>query len=504
MNENIIYTINSNYMLKNDLKRIVLCYRYHPVFSSPSHYAAEREFFSYIHPEQAKIFSLFDGEKKLGQIIAEIANKLSLSEKRVEKLIFPFIENNTRLGVDYKGNKFMFPKNFIVPINKNAALYSYKACDFDCEELEFKNYRLNKFPMEVTLMVNTICAVDCIYCYADCRKKMDCQIPVQTLENLFNDCKRNNVRAFGLMGGEVLKYKNWRWIVSKMMDCGYTPYISTKIPISDKVVCDIYDSGIRLFQISLDSFDGNILEKNLNIIHGDLYIRKMRKTLSDFEKIGMNINVHAVITIHNKEVSHLKKYLHELTFYKNIKNVQLSVVGESLYKDGYDKHKLNQLDVEEISNYVNESVEKNIYPFTISVSTGYTKKGYIKDRNSKEETYKKRGLCSANVRQVFILPNGDVTICEELMFHPQFILGNVIEQDLGTIWKNNKLKTLEDKKIYMNSRCGKCKKFVSCKSSESRGVCWKEILHAYGMEKWNFPDPKCPHAPTNMRPFYVE
>jgi hypothetical protein len=34
-------------------------------------------------------------------------------------------------------------------------------------------------------------------------------------------------------------------------------------------------------------------------------------------------------------------------------------------------------------------------------------------------------------------------------------------------------------------------------------VC-NEILHAYGDEKWNYPDPKCPYAPTKMRSFYVE
>jgi radical SAM protein with 4Fe4S-binding SPASM domain len=353
-------------------------------------------------------------------------------------------------------------------------------------------------------MVNTVCAVDCIYCYADCRKKTDCQIPLERLEKLFEDCKKYGVRSFDLMGGEVLKYKSWRWLVSKMMNYGYTPYISTKIPVTKSVIQELYDFNIRMFQISLDSFEGNILEKNLSIAHGDRYIEKMRATLRNFETIGINLNIHAVITTHNKEISHLKEYLSELTAYRHIINVQLSIVGESLYKEGYSSHKLNRQEIDAISNYVTEVTENKVYPFTVSLSKGYVKDQFIKDRAYKREAYKKRGLCSANVRQVFILPNGDVTICEELMFHSQFILGNVIEQDLKTIWRNNKLKSLEDSRLYSNSRCGKCKEFANCKGPESRGVCWKEILHAYGDDKWNYPDPKCPHAPTKMNSFYIE
>jgi radical SAM protein with 4Fe4S-binding SPASM domain len=143
------------------------------------------------------------------------------------------------------------------------------------------------------------------------------------------------------------------------------------------------------------------------------------------------------------------------------------------------------------------------YPFSVNISLGSRKTKYINDKTIKEENYKKRSLCTGNVRQVFILPDGGVTICEELMFNPNFLLGNIIEEDLQTIWKKNRLKHLEEKATYLNSRCGKCKSFSDCKGSESRGVCWKEILHAYGEDKWNYPDPKCPHAPTDMRPFYV-
>jgi radical SAM protein with 4Fe4S-binding SPASM domain len=479
-------------------------YRYNPLITEPSHYFAETNFCSYIHPEQAKIFALFDGNRNLFQVTVEVAKRLNISREQAEKIIIPYIENEERLNVSFGGNRFTFPKNFIVPVKEKTPVFQYKENDFRCDNLDFKNNRLYTFPMDVTFMVNTICLVDCIYCYADCRKKMDCRIPLATLDKLINDCHQNNVRVFALMGGEVLKYKDWKWLVAKMVNCGFTPFISTKIPIGNDVIDELCNLGIKQFQISLDSFDGSILEKNLHIVQGERYIAKMRKTLKGIENRGIELNIHAVVTTHNKELSHLKRYLQELALYKNIKKVQLSIAAESLYKDNYSLHKLNNNETEILFAYVREVNKSRIYPFDINASSGFLKAKYVGDSESKKDVYKTRGLCSANARQVFILPNGDVTICEELMFHPQFILGNIMKQDLQTIWQNNKLKRLEDVKTYVNSRCGKCGEFANCKGPAAKGVCWKEILHAYGSDKWNYPDPKCPHAPKEMRPFYIE
>jgi len=77
---------------------------------------------------------------------------------------------------------------------------------------------------------------------------------------------------------------------------------------------------------------------------------------------------------------------------------------------------------------------------------------------------------------------------------------------LQTIWKRNKLDYLEDINYYKDSPCGNCSSFDMCKKSKvkSKGVCWKEIVHAYGEEKWNYPDPKCPYAPQEINKFYME
>ncbi|MCL2073697.1 MAG: radical SAM protein [Marinilabiliaceae bacterium] len=495
------YAINHNYMIRNDQNRAFISYRYHLLHVKPSHFDAETDFFSFIHPEQAKILALFDGKRDLLEIINIVASRLNTTEERAESLISNLIENKNMLNTVFQGNIFTFPKNLIVPLKDNAPVYTYSQKQFNCLTTDFKSLRLYRFPLDVTFMVNTVCNVDCIYCYADCRKKFDCQIPQERLEKLISDCKENKVRIFDLMGGEVLMYKNWQWLLKTMIKYGFTPFLSTKIPINNQTIQEIKSLGIKKLQISLDSFEGNVLEKNLNITNGNRYIEKMRKTLNNIEKTGLELNIHAVITQYNKEVSHINKYLEELSKIKCVNNVQISIVGGSMYKSGYENHKLSSKEIEQIEQYIN-TVQKN-FSFKINLSYGMNKNNYLGNKEFKTYSYNKRGLCSGNVRQVFILPDGNVTICEELMFNKNFILGNIIDEDLQSIWKKNRLKHLEEKNAYHNSVCGKCKDFDNCKSPQSRGVCWKEILHAYGEEKWNYPDPKCPHAPRKMKKFYI-
>ena len=42
----------------------------------------------------------------------------------------------------------------------------------------------------------------------------------------------------------------------------------------------------------------------------------------------------------------------------------------------------------------------------------------------------------------FVLPDGKVSACEQLYWHPQFILGDLKEQTLAEIWQSPRAKAL--------------------------------------------------------------
>jgi radical SAM protein with 4Fe4S-binding SPASM domain len=121
----------------------------------------------------------------------------------------------------------------------------------------------------------------------------------------------------------------------------------------------------------------------------------------------------------------------------------------------------------------------------------------------KAKVFGRRSLCSGNVVSLFVLPEGQVTICEELYWSPKFILGDVTKQSLMEIWNSenaNKLSNLSQSDFRPRSACKYCPDFSICHST--LGVCWKFIYLAYGTEYWDLPDPRCPLAPPPVNEFY--
>jgi hypothetical protein len=47
-----------------------------------------------------------------------------------------------------------------------------------------------------------------------------------------------------------------------------------------------------------------------------------------------------------------------------------------------------------------------------------------------------------------------------------------------------------------------CEQFEAC--HKINGVCWKQVIIAYGYDKWDYPDPRCPKAPKPVRRFWLE
>ena len=106
-----------------------------------------------------------------------------------------------------------------------------------------------------------------------------------------------------------------------------------------------------------------------------------------------------------------------------------------------------------------------------------------------------RGFCSGNYSSLFILPDGNVTMCEELYWIDTFFLGNVLQSSLEEIWNSSRalsLFNIKQESVPSDSLCSKCKDFVKCRSLKQ--VCYKEIIKNYGEDKWYYPDVNCPYT----------
>lgn len=109
--------------------------------------------------------------------------------------------------------------------------------------------------------------------------------------------------------------------------------------------------------------------------------------------------------------------------------------------------------------------------------------------------FNERSVCAGNYLQLFILPDGKVTICEELYWHPKFIVGNILEQSLNEIWNSEaalSLYYIKQSKISDESPCKICKDYEVCRIPKQ--VCYRDIVRKYGTKHWDYPDVNCPKS----------
>ncbi|MCR5312237.1 MAG: SPASM domain-containing protein [Bacteroidaceae bacterium] len=91
--------------------------------------------------------------------------------------------------------------------------------------------------------------------------------------------------------------------------------------------------------------------------------------------------------------------------------------------------------------------------------------------------------------------SGKVSVCEQLYWHPQFIIGDLKTQSLTKICNLPKAKALFafNKSDYVDSSCSKCKALDFCNTNKRR--CYVKTIKAYGTDNWNYPDPRCEFSP---------
>lgn len=114
-------------------------------------------------------------------------------------------------------------------------------------------------------------------------------------------------------------------------------------------------------------------------------------------------------------------------------------------------------------------------------------------------------MCSGNLNALYILPDGKVTICEELYWHPHFIIGDLKKQTLKEIWNSQKAKDifyLKQSSIPSDSPCSSCQDFFECR--KYKHICWRDTILAYGADKWYYPDISCPKAPHINKDIAIE
>ena len=491
LNYTDILVLNPAYYLKNDGNKIIFCTRENLKGVKIPY----ESFFSYLHPLNAQLLSFFNGENLLRDAINKASLHFKMTKDEIYNIVSELIENQEGKSIRYKWHWMYFPKNVLVNINKVDKHHASELNSFlTYDKVDLGAFRLSA-PISANLLLTMKCYTDCIYCYANRQVNYNLMSLTQ-VKSIIHQAKDLNMMNLDVNGGEVLLHPYCIEIFSEMIKCGFYPAISTKIPISRDTILRLKEIGVKSIQLSLDTISPSILTELLQV--NGHYFQKIDQTLHFLDQEGIDTTIHSVLCTQNSSINDLSELVKYLSSFSCIVDIRFSPAGYSLYKGNNSAFRPSLSELLEVSAYV-ENYNKTNVNNKIILDDYYTK-DYYQDEN----LFYNRAICTANLRSFTILPDGRVTICEELYDHPQFIIGDLTKQTIMEVWNSSKaleLFHLKKEKVDKESKCYNCSEFRKCR--EVRGVCWKEILMAYGKDKWDYPDPRCPKAPEMNNTIYT-
>jgi len=505
------YITNPNYILKNDKKRFELIRKeIHNLFMNIENMPETDDVHMPIHPLIALLLYLFNGRNTLRHVISKFSNITGYPREHTEKFILELLKTSLNPDKDnflkFDDHGFFLPKNLLLEQNDGLMREdSFRLEEFMIprDQLDLKSLR-SYVPSSFILELNFKCVTNCVYCYANRSQVDECSIPFERIKELIQEAKKLRLRAVDLCGGEVFLYENWEILLRELVENGFMPYISTKIPIDEKTIQKIKEIGIKGIQFSLDTLERESLKQLLHVNND--YKDSILNSLKLMRQYDLKIAVNAQITSLNQEISGVKDLLDFLLTFENLYSFRLGAIGYSLYKseENYKKYAPSLEIITEIRKMIKHYKEK-YKRVSISISGYSSVKDIQKKPDEKEKFFSKRARCSGNFYAFVVLPDGQVTVCEELYFHPRFIIGNLQKQSIEEVWHSEKaleLYHLSKDMVGEGSICRDCEQFEPC--HKLKGVCWKQVIAAYGMEKWDYPDPRCPKAPKPERRFWLE
>ncbi|NOU18658.1 MAG: radical SAM protein [Bacteroidales bacterium] len=483
------YILNPDYNFRNDIKRSVI------IANSESQCEySNQEWLSFIHPVQAMILSFFSSPIAIDNVVENLIDFLNLNKEEVLNLINPFIENKETIFTQYNGATFKFPKRIIVKYESHLKInYTYAPEDFIYKELDFETARLMKSPSAITVMVTNRCVTNCIYCYADRSKEMSCIIPFERIKELIEEAKILKIKDVHVSGGEFFLYERWHDLLEELYKHGYEKiFISTKVPIKEEDIIKLKQFPNLSFQFSFDSLSGDKLQRILGVSRS--YLTKMKKTFEKMDEYGISYHVLSILTKINSDKKDLLELHNYLSTLKKIKKWQVRIAFKSLYSSTeFETIKLQENERIETLKYVDEL--NKLQKITVEIDKSNLERGYFSaEKGSKSFS---GASCSANRSHMFILPDGNVTICEQMYWKKRFIIGNILNNSIEEVW--NSAESLKWVNLTKNdfrdeSACKNCEMLDEC-CNKYPNKCWADVLKVYGDENWDFPDPRCNKAP---------
>ncbi len=356
-----------------------------------------------------------------------------------------------------------------IPSKNNKILRRDLAFCNDISKIDIKRYNADilrfNLPLLVGLNITNLCKFNCKYCYAE-RKKIS-ELSTKNWLNILDTLKDYNIRLIDIVGGDIFTREDAVKIIRHMIENDFIFSISTKSLITQQTAEELSKTKKMnniTFQISLDSYDPLSVEKLTGI--QDAYCLSI-SSIKNLVDVGFYPRVKAVLTKYN--FKHTEGFVENM-LKLGVREISFVSASKSYYRDN-TKILLNDKEITEVEESINNIRKK--YPITI-----YWQDAKMESFKTIEE-WEKRTICSAGRSSLIIMPNGDISICEQMPYRDEYIFGNMLKDSLINVWNSKKLLSFiypNKDRFAKNSLCYNCDYFYRC---NIKGRCFRDALFYY-------------------------
>ena len=151
--------------------------------------------------------------------------------------------------------------------------------------------------------------------------------------------------------------------------------------------------------------------------------------------------VHSVLTQYNDSIEDMQSVYDTIKDMKHLVDWHVVKGDPTLYpKTDYSNIEINQSKMNSIIDFLAELNGQNDiiirYPSKAYIPTADTQLPSEEDKEARIKSFFSRSMCSGLFSSLYILPDGQVTMCEQLYWNKRFIIGNVKTQSIAEIWNS--------------------------------------------------------------------
>lgn len=313
-------------------------------------------------------------------------------------------------------------------------------------------------PIDIEMHFTHKCNLKCQHCFQESSPTSDklekVLVPNDWID-ILEKLESSSVNRVIISGGEPLFYQNFSTLSECIFDLNMSYYILSNGTLITKSLAESLSKPNITINVSLDGRTKEIHE----ILRGNHSYDRTITGIQNLASCGAKVIVSSVIHKQNrKDIENFISYLIDF----GVKEATFGFI-EPLGRASLNKQLLLS-QTEEIEELYIFSELKEKYQSLIKIS--FPALPLVIEDHSKitDIVY-----CAAGTRRLAIAANGDAYPCIMAFGKEEFVLGNLLRDNLNDIWKNRKLDTFRGElKLQMINVCNSCKMSVHCSYKNCR------------------------------------